>query len=207
MDHVSPDGRCFGKASYTGRAVKLRIELGRKVASGVVGCAALLLLLLPPPAAGREREGNDVYASRRAALTAKLSAPVILFSFTGNEESSPSYVFNQEENFYYLTGHNEEGAAVLLLPAGAADKGWKGPRDILFLPARDSEQERWHGPRMAPGDAGVAARTGFEAVEDFKDLRSRVAALKSLYGEVYTLVPHSDDTGYPHARVWSAWLK
>jgi Xaa-Pro aminopeptidase len=178
----------------------------RKFAGIAAGWAAIFFLFLTLPAAGREREANDVYASRRASLTTKLSAPVVLFGFTGNEESSPSYVFNQEENFYYLTGHNEEGAAILLLPAGATDKGWKGPRDILFLPSRDAEQERWHGPRMAPGDAGIAAKTGFAAVEDFKDLKSRVAALMNLYGDLYTLTPHSDDTGYPHARVWSAWL-
>jgi len=33
-----------------------------------------------------------------------------LWGFTGREEVSQAYVFGQEENFYYLTGHNEEGA-------------------------------------------------------------------------------------------------
>ena len=176
------------------------------VRSFIAVCSAIVCVLVILPAAAREREPNAVYAARRAALTTKLSAPVVLFGFTGNEDSSPSYVFNQEENFYYLTGHNEEGAAILLLPSNAAEKGWKGPRDILFLPARNSEQERWHGPRMAPGDTAIAAQTGFEAVEDFKDLKSRVAALLTSYSEIYTLTPHQDDTGYPHARVWSEWL-
>jgi Xaa-Pro aminopeptidase len=167
---------------------------------------ALLFLLPALPLAAREREPNSVYAARRAALTAKVSAPVILFSYTGDENSAPSYVFNQEENFYYLTGHNEEGAAILLLPAQAAQKGWKGPSEVLFLPARDAEQERWHGPRMAPEDAGIAAQTGFEAVEPITQLKSRLAALLSSYTEIYTLVPHQEDTGFPHARVWSEWL-
>src|SRR5689334_12964080 len=90
----------------------------------------LLLLCLPAvalPMRAREREPSDVYAGRRARLVAQLKAPVVLFGYTGRENSSPSYVFSQEENFYYLTGHNEEGAALLLLPADAAQSGWKGP--------------------------------------------------------------------------------
>ena len=171
-----------------------------------IAASLVALLFLSLPLAAREREPNSVYAARRAALTTKLSAPVILFGFTGDENSSPSYVFNQEENFYYLTGHNEEGAAILLLPPQAAGKGWKGPREILFLPERDPEQERWHGPRMAPEDAGIAAKTGFDAVEPITALKGRLAELLSIYTEIYTLTPHEDDIGFPHARVWSEWL-
>jgi Xaa-Pro aminopeptidase len=171
-----------------------------------IAAFALALLVLPPALAAREREPNSVYAGRRAALTAKLSAPVILFGFTGDENSSPSYVFNQEENFYYLTGHNEEGAAILLLPPGAAEKGWKGPREMLFLQEHNLEEERWHGPRLAPEDSGIAAKTGFETVENIDDLKARLAALLSSYSEIYTLIPHPEDVGFPHARVWSEWL-
>jgi Xaa-Pro aminopeptidase len=156
--------------------------------------------------AAREREPNSAYAARRADLAAKLAAPVILFGYTGDENSSPSYIFNQEENFYYLTGHNEEGAALLLLPPGAAEKGWRGPREILFLQPRDPAQERWDGPRMGPDDEGIAARTGFAAVEVITGLKARLAELLASYTEIYTLVPHDGDTGYPHAREWSEWL-
>jgi Xaa-Pro aminopeptidase len=172
----------------------------------LVCIAALALVTHASNLAAREREPDSVYAGRRAALTAKLAAPVVLFGFTGNENSSPSYVFNQEENFYYLTGHNEEGAAILLLPPGAVQKGWKGPQEILFLQSRNLEDERWHGPRMGPDDPGIDAKTGFAAVEAFAGLKARLAALLSSYTEIYTLLPHDDDTGYPHARVWSEWL-
>src|SRR5438128_6131253 len=64
-----------------------------------------------------EREPNSVYAERRARLAAQVDGPIILWGFTGREEVSQAYVFAQEENFYYLTGHNEEGAGMLLLPA------------------------------------------------------------------------------------------
>ena len=163
-------------------------------------------LAIPLALAAREREPNSVFAERRAKLVAKLGAPVVLFGYTGKENSSPSYVFNQEENFYYLTGHNEEGAALLIVPANAAEKGWKGPSEILFLPPRDLAQERWDGVRMGPDDPGIAAKTGFAAVENYAQLRDRLGDLEKSYHDVFTLVPHHDDTGYPHAREFSEWL-
>ncbi len=66
----------------------------------------------------REREPNSVYAERRAKLAAQADGPIVLWGFTGREEVSQAYVFAQEENFYYLTGHNEEGAGLIILPAG-----------------------------------------------------------------------------------------
>jgi Xaa-Pro aminopeptidase len=176
----------------------------------VLLCAVVALsamsIALAAPAAAREREPNGVCAERRAHLVAQLNAPVLLFGFTGKEDSSPSYVFLQEPNFYYLTGHNEEGAALLLVPAAAAEKGWKGPQEILFLPPRDPEQEKWNGPRMGPADPGIQERTGFASVEPFPNLKARLADLTQSYREVWTLLPHSDDTGYPHAREWSSWI-
>jgi len=158
------------------------------------------------PLAAREREPNSVYADRRARLVAQLNAPVLLFGYTGRENSSPAYVFLQEPNFYYLTGHNEEGAALLLVPASAAEKGWHGPNEILFLPPRDPEEEKWNGPRMSPGDADVQKKTGFATVEAFSTLKARLTDLTQNYSEVWTLTSHADDTGYPHAREWSAWI-
>src|SRR5215472_4062209 len=74
----------------------------------------------------REREPLEAYRARRAHVAAQVDGPVILTGFTGREESSQDYVFSQEDNFYYLTGHNEEGAGLIILPAlkaGASD-GW-----------------------------------------------------------------------------------
>ena len=167
---------------------------------------AIALLAVSQSLAARDREPNSVYAGRRARLVAQLNGPVLLFGYTGRENSSPSYVFLQEPNFYYLTGHNEEGAALLLLPSGAAEKGWKGPKEILFLPPRDPEEEKWNGPRSGPADAGITEKTGFATVEAFPNLKARLAELAQGYREIWTLLPHADDTGYPHAREWSTWI-
>src|SRR5207237_3247907 len=102
----------------------------------------------------REREPNSVYAERRAKLASQVDAPIILWGFTGREEISQDYVFAQEENFYYLTGHNEEGAGLILLPTPHSDRGAaglsrNGPREILSLPPRDPGQEKCSGVRMS----------------------------------------------------------
>jgi Xaa-Pro aminopeptidase len=154
-----------------------------------------------------EREPSSVFAARRAKLIAAINAPIVLFGYTGHEEANPSYVFMQEENFYYLTGHNEEGAALLLVPESAAEKGWTGPREILYLPPRNLVQEHWNGPRMGPDDPGIQEKTGFAHVETFAKLHDTVASLAKNFTEIYTELPGPHDEGYPHAATWSKWVK
>jgi Xaa-Pro aminopeptidase len=177
----------------------------RSILHGVI--ALLLLAGLAPLLRAWEREPLSVFAERRAKLAAAVNAPVVLFGYTGHEEANPSYVFIQEENFYYLTGHNEEGAALLLMPESAQQKGWSGPREILYLPPRDLAEERWNGPRMGPDDPGIQEKTGFARVETFAKLRETLAALAKDYPEIYTELPGPHDEGYPHAANWSQWVK
>ena len=169
--------------------------------------ALLLVAALAPILRAWEREPLSVFAERRARLVAAVNAPVVLFGYTGHEEANPSYVFMQEENFYYLTGHNEEGAALLLLPESAEQKGWSGAREILYLPPRDLAEERWNGPRLGPDDPGIQEKTGFARVETFAKLRDALAALAKNYPEIYTELPGPHDEGYPHAANWSKWVK
>lgn len=175
------------------------------------GFLAALVLFCPLawPQQRREREPNSVYAERRAKLAAEVDGPIVLWGFTGREESSQSYVFAQEDNFYYLTGHNEEGAGLIILPAvkpGSSDK-WTGPREILYLPAKDPDKEKWNGPRMSPTDPGIEARTGFATVKPFGEMRATVEQLAKLYGDFYTILPyHKENGGYPHEKAVVDWL-
>jgi Xaa-Pro aminopeptidase len=167
----------------------------------------LLVACLAPMLQAWEREPLGVFAERRAKLIAAVNAPVVLFGYTGHEEANPSYVFMQEENFYYLTGHNEEGAALLLVPESAEEKGWTGAREILYLPPRDLRQERWNGQRIGPDDPGIQEKTGFVRVETFAKLHDTLASLAKNYPEIYTELPGPHDEGYPHAANWSKWVK
>ena len=134
----------------------------------------------------REREPNVIYAGRRAQLSAHAEGPIILWGFTGREEVSQANVFAQEENFYYLTGHNEEGAGLIIFPAPKHDNGSSAathddasssPREILFLPPKDPAKEKWNGVRMSPTDPDIVARTGFPIVKPFSEMRAEVERL------------------------------
>jgi Xaa-Pro aminopeptidase len=159
----------------------------------------------------REREPNSVYAQRRAKLAATADAPIILTGLSGREEDSQAYVFAQEANFYYLTGHNEEEAGLILLPP-ADSKGKKddfqGPREIFFLPAKNPAKERWNGVRMSPSDPGIQARTGFADVRPFSEMRATIERLAKFYPAFYTILPYEKELGgYPHERETVDWLK
>ena len=109
----------------------------------------------------REREPNSAYAARRARLAAEVDAPIVLWGFSGREESSQAYVFAQEENFYYLTGHNEEGAALIILPAGkaASEGGGTAPASDFGNATLFSSRKRFRQGKMER-HPHVAVRSG-----------------------------------------------
>jgi len=158
----------------------------------------------------RDREPNSVFADRRAKLAAQIESPIILWGLTGREESSQTYIFEQEENFYYLTGHNEEGAGLIILPAAksATNDPGSGPRELFYLPAKNSLKEKWNGARMSPTDPGIEARTGFAAVKPFPEMRAEIENLAKTYPSLYTIFPYEKELGgYPHEKEVVDWLQ
>jgi len=177
----------------------------------ILAVACLSLTVCSQAQQRRDREPNEVYAQRRAKIAAQIDAPVILWGFTGREESSQSYVFAQEDNFYYLTGHNEEGAGLVVLPApkpGEHD-AWDGPREILFLPPKDPAKEKWNGVRISPSDPDITGRTGFTTVQPFGEMRAAVEKLAKAYpASFYTILPYEKENGgYPHEKAVVDWLQ
>src|SRR5882757_9889284 len=155
-----------------------------------------------------EREPNSVYAERRAKLAAQADGPIVLWGFTGREEVSQAYVFAQEENFYYFTGHHEEGAGLIILPAGQKGDVSNVSRETLFLPAKNPQKEKWNGVRMSPSDPGIEARTGFVAVKPFPEMRAEIENLAKTYASFYTISPYEKELGgYPHEKEVVDWLQ
>jgi Xaa-Pro aminopeptidase len=202
-------------------------ERRRVNGAGVFGLLVILLVGLAAafPAAAqqrREREPNSTYAQRRAKLAAQVDGPILLVGYTGREEESQSYVFAQEENFYYFTGHNEEGAALLLLPRGktwvpkpetrekmksSTVDGGLAP-EILFLPAKDQRKEVWNGVRMSPEDPDIKPKTGFGTVLPYSELRAAMEVLALEFPTVYTILPYQRELGgYPHEKEVVDWLR
>lgn len=84
-------------------------------------------------------------AAKTAALF--LSAP------EKQRANDVSYEYHQDPNFYYLTGHIQPNAALLLI------KG-EHPRQILFVEKKQPAQETWTGVRL--GVEGAKELLGFE---------------------------------------------
>ena len=167
--------------------------------------AAVLVCVLFSQA--RVRQPNAEYQARRAALRAQIDGPLVIFGYNDKESSSVVKASYQEENFYYLTGHNESGAALLLVPEPPAGKTYDGPREIFYLPPREPASERWNGPRMGPHDTGIAGKTGFAMVRPFDELQGDLEKLSKVFSTFYTTLPARDEAGYPHNAEWLAWLK
>jgi len=185
-------------------ATKFRFLKSRAVPFTAVLALALIAATV---ATARFRQPNTEYRARRAKLTSQLDGPLVVFGYTGNEDPSEFAVFFQEKNFYYLTGDDEPGGAVLLIPDPPAGKSLTGPREILYLPPRNPAVEHWEGPRMGPDDPGIAEKTGFAKVEVFANLRGKLEDLAKIYPTFYTLLPGQQEEGYPHLHNWSDWLK
>jgi Xaa-Pro aminopeptidase len=156
----------------------------------------------------REREPNSAYSYRRAMVASNCDGPIVLWGFTGREEFSQSYIFAQEDNFYYLTGHNEEGAGMILLPPKKNPNPAEGPREILFLPAKNPSKEKWNGVRLSPSDLGIESSTGFPTVKPFSEMRAVVENIAKFYPAFCTVLPyHQENGGFPHEKAVTDWLE
>jgi Xaa-Pro aminopeptidase len=158
---------------------------------------SVLLLVFAAVAPARFRQPSSEYQSRRAKLRASLDGPLVLYGYTGHEDASEVALFFQEPYFYYLTGDDEPGAAVVIVP-DVAGKSVEVAREILYLPPRDRSQEQWEGPKLGADDPGIAQTTGFESVRSTKDLRADLQKLEKTFDTFYTVLPPSPEDGYPH---------
>ncbi len=136
-----------------------------------------------------------------------INGPVVIFGYTSRQDTGEVAVFFQEENFYYLTGHSEPDAALLLIPDSPDAKSSTGPHEILYLPPRNPNDEKWGGPKLGPDDPDAAEKTGFQAVEPFASLHDDLVNLAKSYSTFYTELPPKQENGYPHLTTWSAWVR
>jgi Xaa-Pro aminopeptidase len=103
---------------------------------------------------------------------------LVLFAPTEAEGPNNLYGFRQDDNFYYLTGWSEPGAALLINSNPYVE--------ILFLAEHNVTQEKWTGPKLGPEDPKAPAQTGFDKVE----------SLDKMHDELVKILPQPRATVY-----------
>jgi Xaa-Pro aminopeptidase len=151
--------------------------------------AAVLALSLAPFACSLEKQPASVYRARRVALAARLRGGVAVL-FAAEEPQLDFMPYRQDADFYYLTGWNEPGAALLIVsdaPQAPAPRAYK---EILFLPTRDLRMEKYTGAKLDASSPGVAEAAGVDSVQAMTELPAvlnrLIAADRRLAGNVWT---------------------
>ncbi|MGA8213149.1 MAG: Xaa-Pro peptidase family protein [Candidatus Sulfotelmatobacter sp.] len=163
--------------------------------------AALFLIVFLTAAAessfALDRQPNSDYHVRREALAKKVGGVVVLFAATENDGPNDLYGFRQDDNFYYLSGLSEPGAALMI--ASAADAKGDAPAraytEVLFLPPRNLTQEKWTGPKVGAENPEAPMITGFDHVEEMGQLPNNVGRyLTDARPVLYTDLPSQGET-------------
>jgi Xaa-Pro aminopeptidase len=124
-----------------------------------------ILLLAAVPLLAIEKEPFQEYRARRERLADQIMGNVLVLRAAPEQELVE---YQQEHNFYYLTGFDEPNA-VLLLNAATTP-----PDEILFIPDRKPAEERWTGAKLGPGPEAEKL-TGFRKVLPLSEFDSSLA--------------------------------
>ena len=139
---------------------------------------ALVLFLLAfafPSSQALEKQPASDYHARRVALGDELHGGVAIL-FAAEEPVLDFDPYRQDSDFYYLTGWNEPGAALLIIgPTNEPERPGQPAhvrdyKEILFLPTRNLRMETYTGAKMDAATPGVTAATGVDNVEPMTNL-------------------------------------
>ncbi|MBS1903086.1 MAG: aminopeptidase P N-terminal domain-containing protein [Bacteroidetes bacterium] len=120
-----------------------------------------------------DRLPASFHRSRRDSVVAHMSAnsaALFLGGVEKNRANDVSYEFHQDPNFYYLTGHIQPNAALLIIKEKE-----QAVRQILFVEAKNPARETWTGIRL--GTDGAKRILGFEEAEVIDSLPSVLSSL------------------------------
>jgi Xaa-Pro aminopeptidase len=143
--------------------------------------AVLLFAAFAVSVVALDRQPNADYRARRVALAQKMAGGVaILFAGTEAEGPNAVYGFRQDNNFYYLSGWAEPGAALVVVSEVKAKDNTPGRpySEILFLPMHNLTQEKWTGPKLGPENPDAPKITGFDQVKPLDQMHA--ALMKTL---------------------------
>jgi Xaa-Pro aminopeptidase len=143
------------------------------------------------------------YRTRRAKVLSEIKDGVVVILGNVEEDTGIEMRYRQNNWFAYLTGVRTPDAALMLVPTGLPSLA--GAREVVFIPPRDLEGERWTGVQLAPGPE-TARVFGAQQVLSNEDLWAKLkeaAALpvfRNAQGQsamkLYTIAPRAAANGY-----------
>lgn len=165
----------------------------------IVFLSLLAAVAAVPALNALEKQPAQVYHARRVALTARLHGGVAVL-FAAEEPVLDLDPYRQDEDFYYLTGWNEPGAALMIVAETPQDKSSQAQSaeapaqrkyaEILFLPTRNLRMEKYTGIKLDADSPNAVQATGVDAVEPMTDLpkvlSGMIAADRRLNSRVWT---------------------
>jgi len=116
-----------------------------------------------------EKQPPSAYHARRVGLAAKLHGGVAVL-FAAEEPVLDFDPYRQDSDFYYLTGWNEPGAALMVIAEAPDANPARAYREILFLPTRDLRLEKYTGAKLDAASPNVEQATGVDHVEAMTEL-------------------------------------
>lgn len=133
-----------------------------------------------------EKEPPQEYRARRERLAQRIKGNVVVLRAAPDQELVE---YQQERNFYYLTGFDEPNAILLI------DAASDPPQEFLFLPDRRPSEERWTGRKLGPGPEAEKI-TGFSKVLPTSEFDSTLNQARQRAKTVYDLKDVENDIAY-----------
>lgn len=128
-----------------------------------------------PASQALEKQPSSDYHARRVALGTSLHGGVAIL-FAAEEPVLDFDPYRQDSDFYYLTGWNEPGAALLIVgPASEPERPGQPAhareyKEVLFLPTRNLRIETYTGAKMDAETPDITKATGVDSVEPMVNL-------------------------------------
>lgn len=164
--------------------------------ASLVLCAGIILSLAPA-ANALEKQPAATYQTRRVSLAKELDGGVAVL-FAAEQPLLDFDPYRQDADFYYLTGWNEPGAALVIVGESTAsainstlfpESGHKY-EEILFLPTRNMRMEKYTGVKLDAATPGAAAKACVDEVMPMtelpKVLNDLISADRRVANHIYT---------------------
>ncbi len=164
----------------------------------------LLASLLTIGLSALEKQPASTYHDRRVALAARLHGGVAIL-FAAEEPLLDFMPYRQDADFYYLTGWNEPGAALMVVGTAQNATPAHAYREILFLPTRNLRMEKYTGIKLDAATPGAAKTSGVDEVMPMTSLPGVLNALitadRPLSANLWT---HPDSTQSSALLNWTS---